>query len=338
MKKLFALLISLAFSFMLLAGCMERPDDIRVYMPDGAPALALARMVAMAEPGEDGMTDRRTFGRYDRGVTYSLVAESALAATVAKGDADIAIMPTNAAASVFNKGAKIKIVSINVHGLVYMVGKAEITDLNQLKGKVVYSIGQTGTPGFMFQYILTQAGIEFETGTEPIEGKVVINYVVEGPAVIAALKGGLTEYGILGEPAATKAISATESVLALDLQEEWSKATDGMELPQACMVIKESLIESDLEFVNAFLQEVSDSDAWLKSHPEEATQALIDLGSTTAQGTTFTADIISRCNIKTVPIKETLTSVKQYLNELYSFNASAVGGQLPSDDLYYQGA
>lgn len=37
MKKLFALLISLAFSFMLLAGCMERPDDIRVYMPDGAP-------------------------------------------------------------------------------------------------------------------------------------------------------------------------------------------------------------------------------------------------------------------------------------------------------------
>lgn len=338
MKKLFALLISLMLFCTVLAGCMERPDDIRVYMPDGAPALAMAEMISNAEQSDGVMIDRKTFGKYDRGVTYSLVAESALAATVAKGDADIAIMPTNAAATVFNKGAKIKIVTVNVHGLLYMVGKTEITDLNQLKGKVVYSIGQSGTPGFVFQYILTQAGIAFERGTEPIEDKVVINYVVEGPAVIAALKGGIAEYGILGEPAATKAIAATGSVLSLDLQAEWSKSTDGMALPQACMVVKESLIESDPEFVQAFIQKVSEGDTWLAAHPTEATQALIDLGSTTAQGTTFTADIISRCNIRTVAVGDALTSVKQYLNELYSFNAAAVGGQLPEDGLYYQAA
>lgn len=338
MKKLFALLISLAFSFLALAGCMERPDDIRVYMPDGAPALALARMVSLGKAGEDGVTDSKTFGRYDRNVTYSLVAESALAATVAKGDADIAIMPTNAAATVFNKGAKIKIVSINVHGLLYMVGNEAITDLNDLKGKVVYSIGQTGTPGFVFRYILTEAGIEFEEGTEPIEGKVVISYVTEGPAVIAALKGGKAEYGILGEPAASKAVAATGKVIALDLQKEWREAANGMELPQACMVVKQSLIESDPEFVNAFIREVSESDVWLESHPEEATQALIDLGSTTAQGTTFTSETISRCNIRTVSIRDSLDSVRQYLNELHSFNEAAVGGAVPADELYYTGA
>ena len=344
MKKLFAFLLTLAFSCLLLAGCVQRTtDEIRIYMPDGAPALAYAELLNAAKAGDDSVTDNKTFSDYGYTLNYSLVAESALAATVANGDADIAIMPTNAAATVFNKGARIKSVSVNVHGLLYMVGKpkdgeAPATELADLKGKVVYSIGQTGTPGFVFQYLLGEAGIEFEVGSEPVEGKVVINYVTEGPAVIAALNGGMAEYGILGEPAVSQAIAKTGSKLVFDLQSEWNRATNGLELPQACMVVKESLLESDPAFIDALIEKLAGNDTWIVNHPDLATQALVKLGSTTAQGTTFTAEIIERCNIKTVSMKDSLEAVEKYLLYLFNFNAASVGGDLPTQDLYYLGA
>ena len=320
------------------------PTSVNIIMPDGAPALSLSYFYQNGTKKEhDGAIVLTETGFFEEGVTatYSLSAETALGPSMAAKKADIALMPTNAAAAIFNKGADVKILTVNVHGLLYMLGNAPITDLNDLKGKVVYSIGEGGTPDYVFKYVLNAAGIAYEKGVEPVADKVVISYVEGGSALIPLLKQGKAEYGILGEPAATNAAKATGKVVALDLQQEWKKATlkvEGAEyaLPQASVVISGELARNYPAFVTAFLAKLQEANAWLPQNIQTAQTAMQNLGSTTAQSTTFTAELIARCNLNAVPAYEIRSDVNAYFNALYTFNAATVGGKLPSEDLFYK--
>lgn len=320
------------------------PTSVKIIMPDGAPALSLSYLYQNATKKEDGgATVLTETGFLGEGVTttYSLAAETALASSMAAKKADIALMPTNAAATIFNKGADVKILTVNVHGLLYMLGNAPVADLNELKGKVVYSIGEGGTPDYVFKYVLDAAGIAYEKGVEPVADKVVISYVEGGPALIPLLKTGKAEYGIIGEPAATNATKATGKVVALDLQQEWKKATlkvEGAEyaLPQASVVISGELAKNYPAFVTAFLAKLQEANAWLPQNIAAAQTAMQNLGSTTAQSTTFTAELIARCNLNAVPVCEIRSDVNAYFNALYTFKPATVGGKLPAEDLFYR--
>ena len=342
MKKLLAVVAAVFAAVFAFTGCGSKGGEISVIMPDGAPALALSKLISSAEAGEsDGekyAIDSVTFEKYK--VKYSLAAESSLGANLAAKKADVAIMPTNTAASAYNGGADIKIVSINVHGLLYMLGAETVTDLNQLKGQVVYSIGQGGTPDFVFKYILDNAGIEYVVSETAVDGKVAISYVEGGSNLIPMLKQGKAKYGILGEPAVSNAVKATGKAVVLDLQAEWKKATKAktgteLELPQACLVVSGELIKEHKDFVDDFIAAVETSDEWLPANAEAAGEALKKLGSATAASTVFTPEIIGRCNIKTVKAAQAKAGVDEYLSALYGFAPAAVGGKLPDDGLFY---
>ncbi len=348
MKRI-ALLLTMLFTALALvtfAGCADKKTDpatVRVIMPDGAPALAFASQYRTAEAvEEDGTTYLTQADAIKKGYTvrYSLGAESAIATMMAAGKADVAIMPTNAAANIYNKGAKVKLVSVNVHGLLYMLGNEKIEDLSSLKGKVVYSIGEGGTPDYVFRYIMQANGIECVKSDEPVEGKVAMSYVEGGSALVPLLKQGKAEFGIVGEPVATKACAAASKVVALDLQEQWKLATKKQEgtelaLPQASLVVSDALIENHPAFVEALLSAVSDGENWLNQNPAQATEAMKTLGSAVAAANTFTAEIIGRCNIHSVLAANCKQEIETYLTVLKNFKPAAIGDNLPDGNFYY---
>ena len=343
MKKLFTFVITAILSLSLLtaAGCVDPTPsttptptvspsqtatpsaspktEIDFYVPDGAPALTIAGLVS-AE-----------FENYN--INFHVVAGDQIAGKVANGEADVVIMPTNAGANLFNKGKDIQLVSANVHGLLYLVGKENLTSLDELKGKVVYNIGQGQTPDATFRYILQQNGIECVISDVPVDGKVALQFVSEGSALVALLKTNAASYGILGEPVATQAVSAAGVSVLFDIQEEWRNVTGLGNFPQASLFMKSELA-NDTAFVDELLAKLNQNDDWIVQNPAEAKAAIQSVGSNLAVN--LSSAIIQRCNINTVSATDAKSEILAYLNVLYQFNPDFVGGAVPGDDFFYE--
>ena len=84
MKIKFSKILAVALAALIAAccfACTPSADEIRVYMPDGAPAIALSKFM------HEGYAD----------TVFTVVPNGEiLRARVASGDADLAIMPINA--------------------------------------------------------------------------------------------------------------------------------------------------------------------------------------------------------------------------------------------------
>ena len=83
-------------------------------------------------------------------------------AKLLSGELDIAALPTNLAATLYNKTkGNIQLLALNTLGMLYVVTKGtEITSLADLKGKTIYSTGQGSLPEYALNYILAQNGID----------------------------------------------------------------------------------------------------------------------------------------------------------------------------------
>lgn len=88
-------------------------EEITVYMPDGAPALALAGLM-QADKADDG-------------VTYRVVDAALIASTTTYADAtknaDLCIMPINAAAKLHGESGKYTMIGAVTHGNLYVIAK-----------------------------------------------------------------------------------------------------------------------------------------------------------------------------------------------------------------------
>lgn len=102
----------------------------------------------------------------DYDVEYKVVNPANIASEMATKASDVVIMPVNAGANLIRQGADYKLVSIAVDGSLYVVGNTEKggqISMDDLVGKNIACIGQTGVPGLVFRYIMQQNGIEIET-------------------------------------------------------------------------------------------------------------------------------------------------------------------------------
>ena len=87
-------------------------DSITIVMPDGGPALAMAYL----------MKDYQTIN--GTRVTYKIVdGAQQIRQAIVSGEADLAIMPTNLAATLYNNNFPIKLIGTNSYGLLYLLAR-----------------------------------------------------------------------------------------------------------------------------------------------------------------------------------------------------------------------
>lgn len=126
---------------------------LQLYVPDGAPALAVAKLVAEK--------DTLTVAGYT--VNVHIVPANTIAAHIAKGDGDIVIMPANGGANLVVKGADYKFLCSNTRGILYMISTSEgSVSPEDLAGKTVGCIGQGAVPQYAFERILAANGLAIE--------------------------------------------------------------------------------------------------------------------------------------------------------------------------------
>lgn len=293
MKKIVSIVLTLVLLLSLgaLTACDEPQEVVNIFVPDGAPALAVASL----------MKEGATINNHP--VRVNISTGAGVKAAVVSGQADIAILPVSACVGLHKQqAADIKLFSVETWGNLYLVGKTD-QGMEGLKGKVVHCIGQNDVPGIIFRSLLTHYGLEYVENSEtPVDGKVAIVYYADASGFLPLLKQGKADYGVLGEPAASKVIGSP-CVEVLDFQEAWAEKMGASYtvkgFPQAGMIVGKKYY-SDNAFLTDLLGKMQSNDEYIMQFPTEVDALLTANGSATAASADLSRYVISRCNVKTV--------------------------------------
>lgn len=263
-----AMLAMVAMACFALVACGEKPGDkdiienVTFSAPEGTPALAMLRLA----------TDNAKIG--DISVTYKVVKPANIAAEMSAKTSDIIIMPVNGGANLVRQGAGYKLVSIAVDGSLYMVGNTEKggeISIDDIKGKKVACIGQTGVPGLVFRYVLSANGIAIvDENTAPSENQVSVRYAADGTAAAQLLQGGQVDFMVVGEPAATAQSKRLKLNAEMNLQSEYAKASGASNYPQAGLFVSERLYSNE-KFMNELFDALAASKTWVSGHKADVT-------------------------------------------------------------------
>lgn len=311
MKKLLSVMLCVAMSVLVafsLASCSTPSEGaISVYMPDGAPALAFAKL----------MNDNDKLGKND--VTYTVVGSSDIGGYVANSTADVALMPVNAAAKLCGTGEKYKLLSVNTHGNLYVLSKESPTSFSDIKGKKVGVVNLSAVPGLTFKAILNKNNIAFtQDASQLTQDNVYLENIEAGQvaALLNATNDAKLDYVVAPEPQVSKVTSAAPAIkTAFSLQELWGEDS----YPQAVLVVKKELA-SDTDFCSKLLSALETSATWVVTNGDAAYDAVsshvVDGYATTLKKEVLTESAIRGCNIKVVRASQMKNIITDYLDKI----------------------
>lgn len=289
---------------------------------NGAPALAVANIAG----GFD-------FSDEKNGVKTNVNVEKDAPAVIAgltNGTYDMAILPLNVASKLYNAGKLgVKLVSVNIFSVLHVLTKGEYNNLNDMKGKVVYTVGAGGTPEVALKNILTANGIKFADGDKGADSETVyINAVSEAQLVMAALKKGEADFAILGEPVVSQAMTKTGAKIAFSVEDEWKKAHPGVGFVQAGLIVKSAVLDNYGGYVDALMEKMGENNAYINEHVETVSDELKLINATLPK---LSAETLARCLIGADKASFRRADIEAFLKAL---NPADYGGKLPSDDFY----
>ena len=347
-KKLLSMVAAGALFVLMFAGCgqqQEQPepssdpsssdvspmpmivDDtiVRVASLKGPTGLGMLKLMANSDASQtSGGTSS-----YQQKYRFQLVGQpDEIVSKLATKELDIAAVPTNLAASLYNKtNGQIKILAVNTLGVLYVVQKGEpIASVQDLKGKTIIASGKGTTAQYVLEYILEKNGIDPERD-------VTMVYKSEHSEAAASLAAADQAVAVLPQPFVTSALMKDSNVsIALDLTEEWEKVSDN-QLVMGAIVARSEFLELHKNLVDDFLGEYQVSTEYANTNPGQTA----DLSETYDLMPSAVAEkAIPQCNIVYIDGEEMQTDINAFLQVLYDFEPKSIGGTVPDENFYYQ--
>ena len=329
MKKLLAIILTLTLVF-AFAGCGSNKDlvssapevytavDMSVACMTGPTGIGMAKLMADAEA-------KTTANNYSFTVA---TAATDITGKFLNGEINIASVPTNVAATLYNKSeGKVRMLAVNTYGVLSILEKGDtIKSVADLKGKTVYSTGKGQNPEFILKYILTENGIDPEKD-------VTINFV-SSEDLVAKLISGEAEVAMAPEPAATTVMVKNQELnRVLSINDEWAKVSD-TKLMMGCVIALDSYIEANPKAVEKFLEEYEASIKFASENIDETATHCATYKITASD--VIAKKAIPTCNLCYVTGKDMKNNVNGYYGVLFNADPTSIGGKLPADDLYYK--
>ena len=291
---------------------------LRIAGLKGPTTMGLVNLLSMEQAGTAAMDyDLQLYGAADEIVPLLI-----------KGELDMAAIPANLAATLYQKtNGGIQAVAVNTLGVLYVVEQGDtVHSMADLKGRTILSTGKGTTPEYVLRYLLTANGIDPDKDVD-------IQYYSEATEVTAQMASMQDAIAVLPQPYVTAAGLKDDTLrVALDLTAEWDKVAD-TQLITGVTVVRKAYAEEHPDVVAAFLADYAQS----------VNAANTDLDGTAAlceeQGVVAKAAIAKKalpsCNIVCLTGEELKADAAGYLQVLYDADPAAVGGTLPGEDFYW---
>lgn len=333
-KKSLTLLLALALT-LSLAGCGQEEEDptivavepmermtLRVAALKGPTAMGLVKMMRDVDEGEPFSNNDYTF-------TLAAAADEVTPSLI-KGDLDMACVPANLAATLYQKTeGEIVTLAVNTLGVIYIVENGNaVQSMADLRGKTIVSAGKGSTPEYALRYLLSENGID-------PDADVTIDWKSEHAECVSALATGSATIAVLPQPFVTVAQGKIDSLrVALDLTEEWAALDNGSALLTGVVVARKEFVEANPVTVADFLEDYTASVAWVNDNTADAAQLIGEYGIVDAA---VAEKALPYCNIVCITGEEMQEKLSGYLQVLYDADPASVGGALPEADFYYGG-
>jgi NitT/TauT family transport system substrate-binding protein len=343
-----ALALAMLFAF---AACAQTPDQTepaatppevaaQPEQPENTPSsessaapyeLNVAALMGPTGIGMVKLMEGQEAGAYEGfDASISLAASpDELTGKLITGELDIACVPTNLAAVLYQKtGGGIRLAALNTLGVLYVLEKGEsVQSISDLAGRTLLSTGEASMPEYIIDYVLAQNGLT---------DAVTVEYLTEHAELAAKAVAGEVELCILPEPFVSRVIAKNPDMrVALSLTEEWNAVSPETQLSMGCIVVRSAVLENpeSKAAAEAFLKAYAESANYVAENPEEAAKLVVKFGI--MDNEQLAASVIPRCNIVFIDGTAMKQSASALYQVLFAANPKSVGGNVPDDALYF---
>ena len=167
MKKIALALCAVLSAVFMATGCVSRekesssdpsvigPSNVEIYLPDGAPALAMAEQLHWDREGDS---------------KHYYVVNAQTIQTYVTGEApkaDLCVLPLNLASKLLGTGETYQMLGTVTHGNLFMLStdaslQYTAENLEALKGKTVGVVQLPNVPGLTFKVILEENNVPWQ--------------------------------------------------------------------------------------------------------------------------------------------------------------------------------
>ena len=322
MKKLTSLLLSavLLVSMLACGASAKTSTKVRIAGLKGPTTMGLVNLLSMEKDGTASLDyDLQLYGAADE-IVPKLI----------KGELDMAAIPANLAATLYQKtNGGIQVMAVNTLGVLYVVEKGgdTIQSMADLAGRTILSTGKGTTPEYVLRYLLTKNGLDPDKDVK-------IEYYSEASEVTAQMAASKKDaIAVLPQPYVTAAQLKDSSLrVVLDLTKEWNKVCD-TQLITGVTVVRTEYAKENPDIVANFLRDYEKS---IKAAQTDVagTAALCEETGVVAKKA-IAQKALPQCNIVYRVGDEMKADVNAYLKVLYDASPAAVGGKLPDANFYY---
>ena len=261
--------------------------------------------------------------------SYEIVpSPDIMVAKILSNEVQIAALPTNVAAKLYNKGSGYRIAAITGYGVLYLLQQtSDIKTWDDLKGKKINVISKGSTPDVALRYLLEKNGLNALSD-------LTLDYTLEQVELSQLMIAGKADLALLPEPFVTMITKNNPKVtIAFDIEQQWKKAGNGDPMPMSCVVVNGDFADKNREIVDEFLKQYQQSTIWATGNIKDASLLVeefkIGMDAATAE------EAIPRCNIYFTTLDDSKEIIKNYINTILGFSPEDVGGKMPDENFYY---
>jgi len=315
LKKKSLLISILILSFMIITAFPAAALEVNVQTPTVPGALPFLWMQEKIELPAALELNVKLSSDHQRGISL-----------LAQNDIDFLITGTNVGANAYNRGINLKMLNVNIWGIDYLLTngfKAE--NWQDLKGKDLALPLQGGPLDFLARYLAEKNDIDPETD---------LNLVYRAlPGGAQLFMAGELDAVMLPEPLVTVSLAKGEnSVLSMDLQEEWAKIHGDNRIPFVALFVNGEFSEKNPQFtdiINAYYKQGVD---WVNNNPEAAAELASKHFEMPAP---VLKQSMNRVNLNIYPDAESRKLTELYFGEMLKMYPELLGGSLPDEEFYY---
>lgn len=293
-------------------------ESLTLYGPPAGPSITLAHAVAAGKLA--GIAGTAAFAPWKD--------PDELRAGLSSGQMQVVVMPTQAAANLYNRGMGVRLVDVLTDGLVYAMTLAEgVARIEDLGARRVAMPFRNDTPDILTRRLVELAGVrdaEILAAGTPVEA-----------AQMMAL--GRAEVAILPEPAATMIRQRAGMIgktvhRAFSLNDEWGRLT-GLppSLAQAGLGVTADFDAAHPEAVDAIQAALAEATAEVNADPEKAAPAA-------ARALDMKPGVIAASipfsHLVATPASVARPALEGVLAEVMKVDPAILGGRLPDDGFY----
>ncbi len=318
MRKMLTTSLAIIMALTLLAACQA---DNQPQTPD-VPA-ATVKLATLAGPTGMGLVQLMDNDAYEISV---FSAPDQITPKIINGEIDVATIPSNVAAVLYNKmQGGIKIVAVNTTGVLYILENGDtVTDIEDVSGKTIYATGQGATPEYALEKILAHNGVD----------NADIKYMGAHSDLANAMAAGDVSLALLPEPFVSTVLSKNPSItVKIDINEEWRKIFgEDAGMPMGVTIVSSAFAENK----TAMQQLIADYSASVLYVVNETDKAAADIAGKKIVGSKEIAKAsIPRCGISFVTGLSCKNMLDDYFALMYESNPDSLGGSIPNDDIFY---